>query len=233
MRTALFVLAMFAAVAVVPADAADGDAKRGAEVYGACVSCHALEPGLHLTGPSLDGSFGRLAGTAEGFARYSPGLKDAGFEWNATALDAWLQNPADMIPETYMAFRGIDDAQARADLIAFLEIAASPGGGAKAVAGGLMPAAWLQAIAPEPVDDTPAGARVAAMRHCDDSYFVRTEDGRETPHWEKNVRLKIDSVETGPPPGVPVVVGSGMGGDRVSVIFSSLSDLTSLVEERC
>jgi cytochrome c len=35
---------------------AAGDAKRGAQVYRACVACvacHALEPGLHLSGPSL------------------------------------------------------------------------------------------------------------------------------------------------------------------------------------
>ena len=31
---------------------ADGDAKRGASVYRACVACHSLEPGVHLTGPS-------------------------------------------------------------------------------------------------------------------------------------------------------------------------------------
>src|SRR3546814_8878956 len=107
-----------------------------------------------------------------------------------------------MIPGSYMVFRGIDDAQARADLIAFLEIAGRPGGGEKAVAEGLLPAAWLSAGAPELIRDAPPAARVTAMRHCGDSYFISTGDGRETPYWEKNIRLKIDSVETGPPPGV-------------------------------
>src|SRR3546814_18586711 len=98
-----------------------------------------------------------------------------------------------------MVFRGIDDAQARADLIAFLEIAGRPGGGEKAVAEGLLPAAWLSAGAPELIRDAPPAARVTAMRHCGDSYFISTGDGRETPYWEKNIRLKIDSVEIGPP----------------------------------
>jgi cytochrome c len=207
--------------------------KRGAEGYRACVACHALEPGLHQSGPSLDGIWGRRAGMAEGFGRYSDGLKQAGFEWNAAALDGWLKDPQEMIPGTYMVFRGIDDAQVRSDLIAFLEIAGQPGGGEKAVAQGLLPGAWLIAGAPEPLSDPPPAAQVATIRHCGDSYFIKTGDGRETPYWEKNIRLKIDSVETGPPPGVPVILQAGMGGDRFSVVFSSLADLTSIIEEKC
>jgi len=212
---------------------ADGDVGQGAQVYRACVACHALAPGLHLSGPSLDGFMGRPAGTAEGFGRYSPGLKEAGFSWNAAALDGWLKAPEEMIPGTYMTFQGIDDPQARADLIAFLELAGRPGGGEKAVAEGLIPESWLRAIAPGPIDAAPPEARVAAIRHCGDSYFITTEDGRETPYWEKNIRLKVDSAETGPPAGVPVILGAGMRGDRFSVIFASLADLKSKIEEKC
>ena len=218
---------------VTAAGAVEGDPKRGAEVYRACVACHTLEPGLHQSGPSLAGIWGRPAGTAESFGRYSAGLKQAGFEWNAAALDGWLADPQTMIPGTYMVFRGVGEVQARADLIAFLEIAGRPGGGEKAVAEGLLPAAWLSAGAPEPIRDAPPAARVTAMRHCGDSYFISTGDGRETPYWEKNIRLKIDSVETGPLPGVPVVLQAGMRGDRFSVVFSSLADLTSIIEEKC
>ncbi|MCT9000292.1 c-type cytochrome [Chelativorans intermedius] len=212
---------------------ADGDATRGAQYYRACVACHALEPGLHLSGPSLGNVFERKTGTAEGFVRYSPGLKAAGFSWNAAALDGWLKEPAAMIPDTYMVFQGIDDPQARADLNAFLEIAGKPGGGEKAVADGLIPAEYLRAGAPEPISDASPEIRIAAIRHCGDSYFIKTEDGQETPYWEKNIRLKIDSVETGPPEGVAVILGAGMAGDRFSVVFSSLADLESLVEEKC
>jgi cytochrome c len=212
---------------------AEGDAKNGAQIYRACVACHALEPGLHLSGPSLDGFMARMAGTATGFVRYSTGLKEAGFSWNATALDGWLKDPAGMIPDTYMTYRGIGDPQARADLVAFLEIAGQPDGGKKVVDEGLIPAGWLRAAAPEPIGDAPPQMRVTAIRHCGDSYFITTGDGRETPYWEKNIRLKIDSVETGPPAGVAVILGAGMGGDRFSVIFRNLADLDHLVTESC
>jgi cytochrome c len=226
-------LAVLATVSAASAHAAEGDPKRGAEAYRACVACHALEPGLHLTGPSLAGFWGRIVGTAEGFGRYSSGLQEAGFEWNAAALDGWLADPAAMVPGTYMVFEGIAEAQARADLIAFLEIAGAPGGGEQVVARGLLPAAWLRSVAPQPLGDAPPEARIAAVRHCGDGYFVTTADGRETPYWEKNIRLKIDSTETGPPLGTPVILGAGMRGDRASIVFASLSDLKTLIKEGC
>src|SRR3546814_17983512 len=87
----LAVTCVAALLLLASAAAAEGDPKRGDEVYRACVACHALEPDLHLSGPSLDGFWGRQAGTAESFGRYSAGLKRAGFEWNAAALDGWLE----------------------------------------------------------------------------------------------------------------------------------------------
>ncbi|MGX1501069.1 cytochrome c [Labrenzia sp. MBR-25] len=233
MSRMLLCLATMSLLSFSSATLADGDARRGAQIHRACVGCHALEPGLHLSGPSLDGFMGRMAGTAEGFERYSTGLRNAGFSWNAAALDGWLKDPAGMIPGTYMTFRGIGDPQARADIVAFLEIAGQPGGGRKVVDEGLIPAGWLRAGAPEPIGDPPPEMRVTAIHHCGDSYFITTGDGRETPYWEKNIRLKIDSVKTGPPAGVAVILGAGMGGDRFSVIFSSLADLDRLVTERC
>jgi cytochrome c len=210
-----------------------GDARRGAQGYRACVACHALEPGLHLSGPSLANVLGRKAGSVEGYRRYSPGLREASFEWNAATLDAWLSDPASMVPGNYMVFRGIEDQQVRADLVAFLQVAGGPNGGRKVVVNGLIPGSWVSAGAPAPLRNPLPTARVAAIRHCGDSYFITTEDGRERPYWEKNIRLKIDGEETGPPPGVPVILGAGMRGDRFSVVFSSLADLKAVVEEKC
>jgi len=210
-----------------------GDPRRGAQGYRACVACHALEPGLHLSGPSLGNILGREAGSAEGYGRYSPGLREASFEWNAATLDAWLADPDGMIPGNYMVFRGIEDKQARAHLVAFLEIAGGPNGGRKAVVNGLIPGSWVRAGAPRPLRNALPTARVAAIRHCGDSYFIMTEDGHERPYWEKNIRLKIDSEGTGPRPGVPVILGAGMRGDRFSVIFPSLADLKAFVQEKC
>lgn len=228
-----FWLTISGALIATAATAAEGVPKRGAEVYRACVACHALEPGLHLSGPSLGNLIGRAAGKAKGYLRYSPGLRDAAFEWNAAALDGWLKNPAEMIPGNYMAFRGIGDDKARADLVAFLQVVGVPGGAERAVADGLMPAIYLRAQAPRRIRDAPPRARVSSIRHCGDSFFITTEDGRERPYWEKNIRLKIDGAETGPPPGVAVILGAGMRGDRFSVVFSSVADLNALVQEKC
>ena len=97
-----------------------GDPVRGRQVFAACRTCHYPERGYgNHNGPSLYGIFGRTAGTQPGFAYYSPWLEAAGFQWTPETLDAWLANP-DMFPESVMVFVGITDAQARADLIAYL-----------------------------------------------------------------------------------------------------------------
>ena len=58
---------------------AQGDLNRGAEQFRQCLACHSLEPGLHLTGPSLAGILGRPAGKAPGYKRYSSALRGADF----------------------------------------------------------------------------------------------------------------------------------------------------------
>lgn len=223
-------------VATVPAAgpaSAEGDVQRGVQVYRACVACHALEPGLHLSGPSLGDVWQRPAGQAEGFMRYSEGLRDAGFLWDEAALDAWIAAPAAMIEGTTMTFRGIADPQARSDLIAFLKRAGSPGGAEALVAEGVMPPVYLRAQAPSPLRDAPDHALVVAVRHCGDGFEVETADGARKTFWEKNLRLKIDSVDTGPPADRGVILGAGMQGDRYSLIFASLADLKKLVVDEC
>lgn len=212
---------------------AEGDASRGAEQYRACVGCHSLEAGAHLTGPSLAGLWGRKVGQAGGFIRYSRGLSSADLTWDGETLDAWLADPQAMIPGTYMVFRGIADDQARADLVAFLKVAMAPDGAKAAVEQGLAPADFVRGQKPDPLGSVPPEARVTKIRHCRDSYFVITSDGIETPYWEMNVRLKLDTRETGPEPGKPAILGAGMAGDRVSIVFSSLEELTEFVTEGC
>jgi len=232
-RTVASVLAAIVSLAASVAQAAEPDPRRGAAIYRACVACHALEPGLHLSGPSLAGMWNRAAGRAAGFNRYSKGLRDADFSWNEAALNGWLKKPSDMISDTIMAFDGIADDAARADLVASLKIVGVPGGGQKAVRNGLIPENYLTALAPEPLGNLPAEARVTAVRDCGDAYFIATADGRERPLWEKNVRLKIDSVASGPPKGTSVLIPSGMRGDRFSLVFASLADLTEMLTEEC
>lgn len=233
MKYLLIVLTITASAAAPSTTAAEGNVMRGAQVYRACVACHALEPDLHLTGPSLGGIWNRPAGQSEGFTRYSTSLREAGFPWNAKALDAWLADPQAMIEGTSMVFRGIADADARADIIAFLKRAGEPNGAAQLVSNGVIPAVYLRGQAPKPIHDAPDNARVVAMRHCGDGYTIKTANGANAVYWEKNIRLKIDSTETGPMPGFGVILRSGMHGDRYSVIFGSLADLEHLVTETC
>jgi len=44
---------------------------------------------------------------------------------------------------------------------------------------------------------------------------------------------KIDPRSTGPETGKQVIVGAGMMGDRVSIIFASVADLTRFLVEEC
>ena len=212
---------------------AEGDLRRGAEIYRACAACHSLEPGQHLTGPSLAGLMDRPAGSAEGYVRYSPALRDADFDWEDGTLETFLADPAAMFPGTYMTFPGVPEPAARADLVAFLAAATAPGGTEELVAEGVIPAALVRGQVPPPLSDAPPEARVTKVRHCGDSFFITTGDGIETPIWEKNVRIKIDSVETGPSEGVPVVLGAGMRGDRISLIFGSIAEMQGFLEESC
>ncbi|HSC63073.1 MAG TPA: cytochrome c family protein [Caldimonas sp.] len=94
-----------------------GDPARGKTLYQGCESCHSIDE--NDVGPKHRGVFGRRAGTVPDYA-YSPALKGSGITWNEANLDRWLVNPSAMVPGTKMFFR-IDDAQARADLIAYLK----------------------------------------------------------------------------------------------------------------
>ena len=87
------------------ADAA-GDPEAGAQVFQACAACHTLEPGAHRTGPSLAGVFGRKAGTAEGFHRYSDTLKSADLVWREDTLSGFLADPQAFLPGSRMTFSG-------------------------------------------------------------------------------------------------------------------------------
>lgn len=125
-------LAPAAVLCLAQAAAADefGDAARGEALYSQCKGCHQVGQGAkNRIGPALNGLFGRRAATIEGFA-YSRAFQRAGakgLEWHADTLDTFLETPRQMVPGTRMSFRGMDDGQDRADLIAYLRLfSASP-----------------------------------------------------------------------------------------------------------
>lgn len=204
-----------------------GNPRRGDELFRQCATCHSIEPGLHLTGPSLAAIWRHQAGTVGGFGRYSVALQRAGLTWDAATLDRWLANPAAVVPDTSMTFPGIADPRERADLIAYLR-AVAEGHAPRTAGGGMMgagPRSDLKKVG--------ADRRVTATRRCGDAYHVTTEVGRTMPFWEFNLRFKTDSSPLGPAPGKPVLVPAGMQGDRAQVVFSGLDDLKRFLLERC
>lgn len=223
------VFLMMAAAAV----AADGDAKRGASVYRACVACHSLGPNVHLTGPSLAGLWGKKAASIADYPRYSKALRVQEFIWDETTLNAWVAAPDAFVAGNYMTFRGIKDDKARGDLIAFLRLALAPGGAKSVMAKGLLPEQMAQGQVPEPLDRAGPEEQVTAVRHCRNSFFVVTADGSERPFWEMNLRLKVDSGPNGPKGGKPVLTQSGMQGDRASLVFSDPAQISAFVQSKC
>jgi cytochrome c len=114
-RFCLFIAALLAFSSA--ADAA-GDPVNGNALYQArCAACHSAD--YNGAGPSHRGVFGRPAGKAKGF-NYSTALKSSGLTWNESSLDRWLTDPEKLVPGQRMGV-SVPEAQARADLIAFLK----------------------------------------------------------------------------------------------------------------
>jgi cytochrome c len=97
-----------------------GDAAAGQRQFLACRACHEVKPGPSAkVGPHLAGVLGRAAGSVDGFA-YSPALAKSGLTWDAATLDAFIAQPAKLVPGSRMAYAGLSDPKRRADLIAYL-----------------------------------------------------------------------------------------------------------------
>ena len=97
----------------------DGEeaARRGEIAYRKCFSCHAIEPGQALEGPSLRGIVGRRIASQPGFA-YSTALQSLARQhsrWSEPLLDRFIADAEQVAPRTKMNFHG-----ERRDLISFL-----------------------------------------------------------------------------------------------------------------
>jgi cytochrome c len=104
------------------------DAAKGKELFTAqCGICHQVGPkAANLVGPQLNGIVGRKAASVADYAMYSAGMKKLGadgFTWTEENIDKWIANPKAMIADSPMAlaFAGVPDAAARADIIAYLK----------------------------------------------------------------------------------------------------------------
>lgn len=111
-----------ARLAALPTPYNVADLDNGQKQFGKCRSCHTLTPGgPNMTGPNLHGVFGRKAGAHPDYA-YSDAIVQTGWVWDQQKLDGWLADPREFLPGTKMSFAGLDDAEDRRDLIAYLSV---------------------------------------------------------------------------------------------------------------
>lgn len=94
-----------------------GDAVKGQALYTArCAACHSVDS--NKVGPAHRGVMGRRVGGLKGY-KYSDELAQSRLRWTPQTLNAWLQDPEELVPGQRMGFQ-VDDLQERADLIAWL-----------------------------------------------------------------------------------------------------------------
>lgn len=119
------VAALAVATATTPVMAQDGDPEAGESVYRQCQACHMVgENAQARVGPPLNDLFGRVAGTYDGFNRYSNAMKgagEAGLVWNDETIAAYLEQPRQYIPGNQMGFAGLRKEEDRANVIAYLK----------------------------------------------------------------------------------------------------------------
>ncbi|HXQ83367.1 MAG TPA: c-type cytochrome [Xanthobacteraceae bacterium] len=94
----------------------------GAEVFRACVACHALkQDDANRAGPTLAGLFGRRIARLPGY-NFSPALKSLDIVWTPeTVAKLFELGPATFTPGTKMPEQRITSAADRTALVKFLE----------------------------------------------------------------------------------------------------------------
>lgn len=99
--------------------AAECDTQTGQQVFETkCSACHALD--ADRVGPHLAGVVGRPVGSVTGFT-YSSDLAGARRDWSLELLEHWLTAPAQLFPETTMAFGGLRKVEERQAVLCFLQ----------------------------------------------------------------------------------------------------------------
>lgn len=131
-------------VMTTPALAAE-PAELGAKVFRKCQACHSPKADVKKVGPSLHGIFGRPAGSLSGYA-YSTAMTQSGAKWDEATLDAFLADPAKVIPGNKMTFGGLRSEDDRKTVIAYLR-SISDTGAASATASPPATAAPVVALA--------------------------------------------------------------------------------------
>ena len=211
---------------------AQQSAEEGARVFKqACAACHSTDPGVHMTGPSLADVWGRRAGTVETFPRYSPALVSAAVEWNNITLDAWLSNPAAFVPGNHMPFEGLADPTARLNVSELLRGLAQ--GNLTQTAQDILRRPGMMEPQFQDLKELGPAHQVTVVRYCRDTFHVTTADGDVVSIWEFNLRFSSDSSRYAPLPGHPVIVLSGMMGDRAHIFFADPAEISAFIQQSC
>ena len=122
MKKTVFAFAAAAFIGIASGNQAlAGDVAAGEKVFKKCKACHMVTKERHKSGPHLVNLFGRAAGSAEGFKKYSKAMMESGVVWNEETLDAYLEAPKKYIKGTRMAFAGLRKEKDRANVIAYLQ----------------------------------------------------------------------------------------------------------------
>jgi len=108
----------------------NGDVERGRKLFKKhCAQCHSVHPDNRITrtgctqlGPTLFNVYGRASGEAEIQQKMLMGGRATGLVWNAGHLMNYMKNPRQAVNgNIQMNFRGIDDFQARVDIVHYLK----------------------------------------------------------------------------------------------------------------
>jgi cytochrome c len=86
---------------------------------------------------------------------------------------------------------------------------------------------------PSDLKKLPGDHQVQTVSFCKGVYSITLVDGSSYQFPEFNLRFKTDSSANGPKPLAPVILPSGMSGDRVFLIFSGPAEISALIKLQC
>jgi len=73
--------------------------------------------------------------------------------------------------------------------------------------------------------------QVVSIRSSNNGYRLTMASGTTASFSEFNLHFKVDSSERGPLKGRPVLLSTGMQGDRASIVFSDPSEIGLLIDK--
>lgn len=100
---------------------AKADPAKGQVVFQKCASCHTInQGGANGVGPNLYGILGDDIAKGRGGFAFSAGLSAKGGKWDFATANTWLKNPRAFADGTKMTFAGLESAEDRAAVLAYI-----------------------------------------------------------------------------------------------------------------